>query len=60
MHYLDSTIFIAIYFNLGDLGAKARIVLDSIVRGKIEGATSFLTYDELFWEMTNRAPAKKR
>lgn len=49
MIYLDANIFLNAVLNSGEKGKRARALLDDVQKGKKRGATSTLTYDELFW-----------
>ncbi|MBI4449149.1 type II toxin-antitoxin system VapC family toxin [Candidatus Woesearchaeota archaeon] len=53
-YYIDSTVFFLAFTNADAIGAQARDVLDSIVKGKITATTSYVTFDELFWELKRK------
>ncbi len=47
MIYLDSNIFIFAAIDGGELGGKARAIIDAVNRNQLEAMTSAITFDEL-------------
>ena len=56
MLYLDANVFIYAAINTEDIGQKARALLQKIQLGEEQGATSALTFDEVFWSIKKRKP----
>lgn len=49
MIYLDANVFVLANLNTGDAGEKARSLLKDVQSGRVEAASSALTFDELVW-----------
>ncbi|MBI2183584.1 MAG: type II toxin-antitoxin system VapC family toxin [Thaumarchaeota archaeon] len=49
MLYLDANVFIYAAINQDALGDRARILLRKVQQGKINAASSALTFDEIVW-----------
>jgi len=47
--YLDANVFVVANLNAEDLGDRARSLLEDVQVGKVEAASSALTFDELVW-----------
>ena len=56
MLYLDANVFIYAAINTQEIGEKARTLLQKIQQGDQQGATSALTFDEVFWSIKKRKP----
>ncbi len=54
MFYLDSNIFILPILYEGKKADLAKSVLKAVVKGRIEAATSALTFDEVAWVLTKK------
>lgn len=51
MTYLDSCVFLTAVLNTGGAGETARGVLLDVQEGRVDGLTSTLTYDEVYWSV---------
>jgi len=49
--YLDSSIFLTVFLGTQELSKKSEHILDLVKNGKLNGFTSTLTYDEVFWKV---------
>ena len=56
MLYLDANVFIYAAINTEEIGEKGRTLLQKIQQGDQKGATSVLTFDQVFWSIKKRKP----
>lgn len=49
--YIDTNVLVFAFIDKAEKGEKARSILDKVVRGEIDAMTSYLTFDEMFWNV---------
>ncbi|MEK6960736.1 MAG: type II toxin-antitoxin system VapC family toxin [Nanoarchaeota archaeon] len=57
--YLDSNILIFAFVNKDEKGERARALFDKIVRGQLDAMTSHLTFDEVFYQISQTSGREK-
>ncbi len=58
MIYLDVNVFVYAFLRTDEVGNKSRALLDKVVKGHLPAITSYLTFDEFFWNV-NKLSAKE-
>lgn len=58
MIYLDANVFVLASLNAEEAGDKARSLLNDVQAGRVDAASSALTFDELVWAVKRHRSAQ--